>query len=103
MIPAVAPGVYPIVDSELHLACYDIEPKSDHDLFVSTRDQFDDSDLQIRTNELLCVPSEKLAWYVPTLNVPALSERALLALTVLMTLTTLVWLGLRRRRVARSR
>jgi hypothetical protein len=49
--------VYPIVDPIIHLACYDIDPKVDLNLSVTTNDQFDASSLQIRTNELMCVPS----------------------------------------------
>ncbi len=49
-----------MVDPLEHLTCYDIDPKIDVDLPVSTNDQLDQSDLLIRTNELLCVPSIKL-------------------------------------------
>jgi hypothetical protein len=59
--PGNSPEVYPIVDDINHLACYDIEPKVDHaPLTVTTRDQLDESDVAIRTNELLCVPSIKV-------------------------------------------
>ena len=59
--PGNSPEVYPIVDDINHLACYDIEPKVDHaPLMVTTRDQLDESDVAIRTNELLCVPSIKV-------------------------------------------
>ncbi len=57
---AIPPGVYPVVDPLEHLTCYDIDPKIDVDLLVSTNDQLDQSDLLIRTNELLCVPTIKV-------------------------------------------
>jgi hypothetical protein len=57
---AIPPGVYPIVDPLEHLTCYHIDPKIDLDLLVSTNDQLDQSDLLIRTNELLCLPTIKV-------------------------------------------
>jgi hypothetical protein len=86
------PVFYPIRDPDNHLVCYDIEPKVDHDLFVTTLDQFGPATLNVHTNELLCVPSVKEGWGVPTMG-----RWGFATLVGLLMLTTAAWLAYRRR------
>ena len=80
---AIPPGVYPIVDPLTHLTCYDIEPKIEAEQLVTTNDQLDQSELQVRQNELLCVPSSKLAVAHPP-DVPAMGRGGISVLVGLM-------------------
>jgi hypothetical protein len=90
------PEVYPIEDPDNHLVCYDIEPKDDHfPLFVDTVDQFGPISLSVRTNEMLCVPSTKQGFALPTMG-----RWGFATLVGLLMLTTVAWVGYRRRPLA---
>jgi hypothetical protein len=88
--------VYPIVDPNNHLACYDIDPKVDPPGYPpSMEDQFSVPAITLLDSQVLCVPSTKDAWDLPTL-----SRWGFATLVGLLMLTTVVWVAYRRRPLA---
>ncbi len=51
--------VYPIIDPEAHLACYELDPIMTYGILVTAFDQFGTWEFTIQNHECLCVPSVK--------------------------------------------
>lgn len=60
-VQKIADGVlYPIIDSDAHLACYRIDPPMAYQIAVLAHDQFGVWDFQVLDHDCLCVPSWKI-------------------------------------------
>ena len=92
--------VFPILDEDQHLACYNIieEPiPDDHDETHNWVDQFDVWPLTAHEHLLLCVPSTK-ALKPPGIppGLPSLGAWATTLLTLAMVAVAMIWFARRR-------
>ncbi|MBW2268479.1 MAG: hypothetical protein JRH16_07865 [Deltaproteobacteria bacterium] len=84
----VGEEVWPMVDPDQHLACYDINPKVDWDQQHGFVDQFGAWPLNVREDLLLCVPSYKTIIHE---KVPSVNAWGLAALSAVL-LALAAWL-----------
>jgi hypothetical protein len=91
-------NTFPAVDPEEHLACYDIDPKIDLNQNHSFLDQFAGWILNVRNDEMLCVPSTKGVAQNASTHVPSMRPWGMTVLAAGLMLTGL-WMA----RAIRSR